>query len=1188
MLSLRRFICWILILGSPTVLSAAAWHHPLALDGGDYWKTRLPVSVTNDGHQPLEGLPFAVTVDSQGPTAVLVGKDARQLRVTNERGTEMLFVVHGVGGNAINEGPIPAGASIVLPLECEAKSSTTYYIYFDNHASGLVPDYLKARPSLVNGSVELGSSDIPDGWQHDVADEEHRSIWSTEPSHSGKRCLKTIVASGAKATWIASRQDGIHIMGGARYRVEAWVRAKDVKGYTGWYLHVGNAQNSMLAAPTLQAGDGSFDWKKVTHEFTAPEEANRLSLGTVLRGTGKAWFDDISLTCLEPDNVSANVQPVERMELKELGTENESSWPAAAPSRRAIVRLYNFDDEPTSGAMASVDLDMIRGRARGQLDLDSIRVVFGRRVLAHTYSGSALLFRHEFPARSVARYDIYFDDDRLPGATDETPATSDLLPNLVVNGNFEEGRPLPDSWSPTGPAEGKDGVRFSVDTPGRADLGSACVRMDVPSGLPESWRGWRQTVPVRPDASYLLSAWLKCEGINAGEVRVHVHLLKADGSLAQTGAMTSIAQGISGNTDWTLTSGLFTVPADTTQFHIHLTTTGAGTVWHDGVSLAEVEPGPIARFECRPLSSADDFAVWPVPSVVKLFPDDPVGEATPEQMDVAGNEREVLQLAVRAGRPIDDIKVCVEPLLIFGGRSPLPEVHVVGYVPIDYPTSYYQSEAPAWHRLTPTQSPKCDGWAGLWPDPLLPTDRFDLAANTTQAVWLTYDIPKNTPAGYYPGTVRFEAGGRVLAEQRYTVHVWDFSLPDENHVAAIYDVRYGRSGSQFWGKSLDEMYPELVRFLAERRLSPDSIRPEPKIRYVNGQVEADFTEYDKAAEFYFNDLGLPYSYTPWTFYLFGWGHPPKTFFGERPYEGKPPYEDADRSQLRPEYKKAYQACLKVFWDHVKEKGWDDRIVLYISDEPHDWHAHIGVQMKALCDMIHEVDPAIPIYSSTWKHVPDWDGYLDVWGIGHYGRVAVDKMADMQRIGDRIWFTTDGQMCTDTPYCAVERLLPHYCFKYGAQAYEFWGVSWLTYNPYQYGWHSYIRQSSEPGEYYWIRYPNGDGFLIYPGRGLSQFSPRENGTVPLPNLVSSIRLENAREGVEDYEYLYRLKSLVDQAKETGRDVSKAEAALEAAAQLVEIPNAGGRYSSKILPDPEKLLQARFQIGQAIETLSTQEK
>ncbi len=1153
---------------------AADWQHPLALDGGQYWRARLPVTIANSGDGPLEGTPVELKID-QGPLAALAGQDARQVRVTAADGTELLFAIFSPGGQAIEEGAIPLGASLVLPAECQPKSATTCYVYFDNPAAGLLPDYLKARPSLVNGSVELGSGETPDGWKHDAADDQHQSLWSTEGAHSGQRCLKTVVAPGAEETWIAARQDGIHIDAGARYRVEAWVRAEDVKGFTGWYLHIGNAQNPMLSAPTLAAGQGTFDWKKVAHEFTAPDGANLLSLGTVLRGTGTAWFDDVSLTCLEPGTVRADVLAVERVELNELGSHADTAnWPSEAPDRRAVVSVYNFTDQPKPSAMISVDLNMIHGRARGRLELDSIRVALGDKIVPHTFAGSALLFQGQTPAQTVARYHVYFADNRLPGKDDQPPVTSGLLTNLVANDNFEQGRPLPEAWRPTGPAEGKDGVRFSADDPGRPDLGSACARMDVPEGLPESWRGWHQTVPIRPGATYLLSAWLKGENLSGGDARVHVHLRKADGSLAATSGMTSLAQGISGTTDWTLTSGLFTMPDDAAQFQIHLTTTASGTVWHDGVSLAEVVLGRIATFQCRPIPTSESLAVWPVASVVKVFPDDPAPASKQLlQISTAGNEREVLQLALRTGREIDQVRVRATPPATSQAELPAPEIQMVGYVPIDYPTSYYQSEVPAWHRLLPTQQPGCDGWPGLWPDPLLPTGTVDLKANATQAVWLTFHIPKNTPAGDYRGTVRLEAAGQVLAEESYTLHVWNFSLPDENHVAAIYDVRYGPGGPSQWGKPLDQMYPDLVRFLADRRLSADKIEPSPQIRYVDGRVEADFTEYDKAAEFYFNELGLPYSYTPWQFYLFGWAHPPKTMFGEQPYEGEPPYENADRSKLRPEYKKVYQACLKAYWDHVKEKGWADRIVLYISDEPHDWFPHISVQMKALCDMIHEVDPTIPIYSSTWKHVPDWDGYLDVWGIGHYGGVPVDKIARLQQAGDRIWFTTDGQMCTDTPYCAVERLLPHYCFKFGAEAYEFWGVSWLTYDPYQYGWHSYIRQSSEPGKYYWIRYPNGDGFLIYPGGPLGQTQP-----------VSSIRLENAREGVEDYEYLYRLKSLIQEARASGRNTAQAEQALAAAAALVEIPNAGGRYSSKILPDPEALLRARTQVAQAIEQLS----
>ena len=196
--------------------------------------------------------------------------------------------------------------------------------------------------------------------------------------------------------------------------------------------------------------------------------------------------------------------------------------------------------------------------------------------------------------------------------------------------------------------------------------------------------------------------------------------------------------------------------------------------------------------------------------------------------------------------------------------------------------------------------------------------------------------------------------------------------------------------------------------------------------------------------------------------------------------------------------------MKLFWDHVRQQGWQDRFVLYISDEPFYQQAAIRRQMVALCSMIHEVDPHIPIYSSTWRHVPEWDGSLDIWGIGHYGEVSVETMKQIRTRGAKIWFTTDGQMCLDTPYCAIERLLPHYAFRYGAEANEFWGIAWLTHDPYRFGWHAYIHQTDQPGQSYSIRYPNGDGFLMYPGRPIGHDGP-----------VSSIRMEQAREGLEDY-------------------------------------------------------------------------
>jgi hypothetical protein len=105
----------------------------------------------------------------------------------------------------------------------------------------------------------------------------------------------------------------------------------------------------------------------------------------------------------------------------------------------------------------------------------------------------------------------------------------------------------------------------------------------------------------------------------------------------------------------------------------------------------------------------------------------------------------------------------------------------------------------------------------------------------------------------------------------------------------------------------------------------------------------------------------------------------------------------------------------------------------------------------------------------------------------------------------------------------------------------------------------------------VRYPNGDGYLAYPGAPIGHDGP-----------VSSIRLEQAREGAEDYEYLRLLRRLVSKAP-AGKARQAGQAALARAAKLVSIPNAGGRYSTKILPDPNAVFRARRAVAEAIEGL-----
>jgi hypothetical protein len=229
----------------------------------------------------------------------------------------------------------------------------------------------------------------------------------------------------------------------------------------------------------------------------------------------------------------------------------------------------------------------------------------------------------------------------------------------------------------------------------------------------------------------------------------------------------------------------------------------------------------------------------------------------------------------------------------------------------------------------------------------------------------------------------------------------------------------------------------------------------------------------------------------------------------------------------------------------------------------------------MINMAREVAPDVPIYSSTWRHSPALDGYLSLWGIGQYGSFPVDVLKERLKAGDKAMFTTDGQQALDTPYLATERLLPLYCYKYGVSGHEFWGVSRWAMDVWKRSWENFHRQTNDGKQYYWIRYPNGDGYLAYPGEPAGVDGP-----------ISSLRLKAVREGSEDYEYYLLLDRAVVEARKRGMKPAAAEKALNAARDLVSIPNNGGFVSTDILPDPDAIYRVRKQIAEEIQKLRKQ--
>ncbi|MGD8240337.1 MAG: DUF4091 domain-containing protein [Armatimonadota bacterium] len=1129
--------------------TSVPWHQPLSYDAGAYWRVRVPVVITNRLDSPLQGTPVQVTIADAG-TAELIGEPVASLRVVTAGGTELLCDLQDSNGLPKRDGALAAGDLITIPAEADARAEATIFLYAGNPDAWLPPEWLKA--SLVNTGFESPDGDAPAAWNPWGLDAEHRMSLDARTVHGGKRAARCEVAAGAEPTWVKYMQGGIPVTPGRRYRFTAWVRAQGIQGTAGWYVHVDGDQPQVVNQTV--GWNGTFDWRQVVIDFTVPEGGQRFSCGTLLHGSGVAWYDDASLQTPGGDAVSARVLPAETRRLRVLGA--EARWPSDPRWRwRVPLQARNFRDADVVGGIISFDTRRVRnGIAKliGFATDPPVRIADpGAPGTPLHYLGSLdeqIRVAASVPARAEKLLWMYIADDPAAPGRSRGGAVTDLPAaeqNLVTNPSMEDAR----AGRPVGWTVGEEAApgqrRFTPERLRGGVHGDWCLRLTVPGDVDDpGWTGWRQRVPVKPVTRYILAGHGKTERTDK-EVRIHGHFLRADGSLTER-PFFSTQPGLKPDADWTLTSATVTTPADCAFIDIHLTMNCHGIAWHDAIVLSEAGIGVAGQLE--PREPQRGLRAWAVNPLVKVFGDDLAPR--PGQLDVSlgacRNEYEPFQVAVRAPRAAP-LTITATPLAGPGGaRIPPPIVYRIGRVPIDFPIGYDNSTEPAYHRLRPRRRGN-DGWPGLWPDPLIPVADAPVAvsANVTETLLFDVHVPADAGPGEYRGTVRLRGGGQSL-RLPVRLTVWPFTQPDEKHLPALYDLRRGRGRDIFTGPDRDESVRTWYRMLARYNVSPAFVEPYPTFEYRNGRVTMETAKFDEAAHYLLDVLHVNKVYTPRLFYACGWARPPKQVFGLEAFT--------------PEYNRAWADAYRMFFDHLTAKGWRDKFVFYISDEPHETSDATITGIARIADMARAIAPDVPVYSSTWRYIEGLEGHVNQWGIGPHGSFREDKLRERRAAGDRFWFTTDGHMCTDTPLLAIERLLPWFCLKYDVEAYEFWGVSWWTYDPWERGWHPYHRQSADGINYRWVRYPNGDGFLAYPGE-------KHGSAEPLP----SIRLIAARDGVDDYELFLALRQHAD------RGSAEAQAALDRVKALVSMQNRGGRYSSYLLKDPDAVQAARMAAG-----------
>ena len=492
----------------------------------------------------------------------------------------------------------------------------------------------------------------------------------------------------------------------------------------------------------------------------------------------------------------------------------------------------------------------------------------------------------------------------------------------------------------------------------------------------------------------------------------------------------------------------------------------------------------------------DNFSAWFVDSLLKVFPDTPATSSKLEPDLVSARNGHVsLQVAFRSE---SQRIVRVHIIAPSRGNSTLKvRAYRVGTVNVN---------------SHPTDTPLDEvvrSEVGPYPDPLFPLEKeIPLEVARTETLWISVFTPKDTRPGIYRGAVEIDVGKRKL-NLPFHVEVFAATVPNEQklwvtnwlwferELMAKHYPKLESDPDRYWkileniGRTMAE-YKQNVVFVPVRALS--------KAQPLDGAIHYDFGLVDRWIEI-FNKVGMAR--------MIEGGHLSGRLGGgyDSPYVI--PTDFIENGQIvrkelpadDPRAEQNLREFLRQLRDHLKEKGWLNRYVQHVHDEPH------GPEMPIYRRFVHIVSqelPGVPTLDaislrediSAQEETTIWVPKLSTFD------ERLDAIATHKERGGQSWY----YICLDPrgkylnrfidfPSLKV-RLLPWVNYRYGLTGYLHWGGNFWTDRPFE-------NVQPDWGGGFFL--PAGDNAIIYPDA--------EHDAV-----FVSVRLEVMREGIEDYELL----------------------------------------------------------------------
>jgi len=495
--------------------------------------------------------------------------------------------------------------------------------------------------------------------------------------------------------------------------------------------------------------------------------------------------------------------------------------------------------------------------------------------------------------------------------------------------------------------------------------------------------------------------------------------------------------------------------------------------------------------------ASPEIEIWAVDPLVKVFPDSaPVaGEATAE---AARGEHASLQVAVRCAVQMKNLKAEVAPLKRENdaGTTLSPQsVRFVGYVPVEVGVSQPPKDR---LRIPPA----------YFPDPLLEAASINVTPGATQPVWITIKVPLDAPAGIYRGEIRVSAaadGKPVTASLPLAIRVYPVAVARSRlWVTNWFQISSfpGKGDLKADSDACWAMLRRYARNMADHLQNVVMISPLNLAEYKarpDGKLDIDFSRFDRWVDIFTQEGVIG---------RIEGGHIGGRAAGwesqfvvniRRIRDGK--VESASVAPDSSEADTFFSQAMPALVKHLRQKGWLDRYVQHLADEPIPMN--VGTY-RAMADMIRRHAPELRVIEAC--HAKDLVGAVQIWvpqlnffhkDYAHYRQ--------RQQAGAELWFYTclgpQGEYANrfiEQPLIKT-RLLHWINFRYGATGYLHWGYNhWGNHDPY--------RQLAIPWDGGAQHLPAGDAWIVYPGK---------------EGPLDSIRFEAMRDGIVDYELLSRL-------------------------------------------------------------------